>query len=169
MGLFPISRNNKFYGNDFWIWGKCIKNKIYKKSINILGPKRYSIYNCWTEDISIIFIIFNYSQSYIFLNLYGIFHLLSKTTTTYRLKLEHLLFAQIYLLDIILDFSKNNEENKKYAVYQALKISKRNVRKFSIKNKLYLKAILKKLINSKYIINNDKKLFLFNLNIHIIG
>ena len=31
LGLFPISKHNKFSPNDFWIWGKCIKGKIYKK------------------------------------------------------------------------------------------------------------------------------------------
>ena len=28
--------------NDINIWGKCIKTKIYQKSINILGKRRYS-------------------------------------------------------------------------------------------------------------------------------
>ena len=28
---------------DVHIWGKCIKNKIYKKALNTLGKKRYSI------------------------------------------------------------------------------------------------------------------------------
>ena len=98
LGLFPISRNNKYYANDFFIWGKGIKANIYKMAINALGKKRYSVYNCWTEDISIIFIIFNLANSFIFLNKYGIFHLVSKYTTSHKLKKEHKIFAEIYLL-----------------------------------------------------------------------
>lgn len=165
LGIFPISRNNKYWMNDFWIWAKCIKSKIYKESINALGEKKYSIYNCWTEDISIVFIIFNFSNSYIFLNLYGIFHLLSETTTSFKLKSDHRLFAEIFLLDIILDFSKNNEENKKYAVYKALDISKTNIGTFTIIIKIYLKSILKKLFKNKYIKNNDKILIKKNFQL----
>lgn len=156
LGIFPISRNNKLSANDHWIWAKCIKRKIYIKSINALGIKRYSIYNCWTEDISIVFIIFNFAKSYIFLNIYGILHLISKTTTTHSLQNNHRIFCDIFLLDIIIDFSKNNKEYKRYAVYKALKMKKKNINVLSLKSKRYLKSILKKLINCKYINNEDK-------------
>ena len=167
LGLFPISNNNKYTSNDFWIWAKCIKSKIYKKSINALGKKRYSIYNCWTEDISIIFIIFNIAQSYIFLNIYGIFHYISITTASNTLNISHKLFSQIFLLDIIIDFSKKNKENKKYAVYKALEISKNDFSLLNLKDQIYLKKILIKLINSKYIDRHDKLLIknLFKINL----
>ena len=159
LGLFPISNNNISYSsNDFWIWAKCIKSKIYIKSINILGEKRYSIYNCWTEDISIVFIIFNFAQSYIFLNIYGIFHITSTTTTSFKLELNHKVFSEIFLLDIIFDFSKNNKESKKFAVYKALEISNKKIPTLSLKNKLYLKSIINKLINCIYISDDDKLL-----------
>ena len=112
LGLFPISRNNKFYPNDFSIWGKSIKTEIYKNAINTLGEKRYSVYNCWTEDISVVFVIFNIANSYIFINKYGIFHIKSKNTNTYILKREYKIFAEIYLLDIIIEFLKENEKYK---------------------------------------------------------
>ena len=158
LGIFPISKNNTFSANDYWIWAKCIKTKIYKKSINALGEKKYSIYNCWTEDISIIFIIFNFAQSYIFLNIYGILHLISINTTSNILEFNHKLLSEFFLLDIIIDFSKNNEKCKKYAVYKALEISKNNIFALSLKNQLYLKSILNKLINCKYINKDDKKI-----------
>ena len=158
LGIFPISKSNKLAPNDHWIWAKCIKGKLYKKSIHTLGAKRYSIYNCWTEDISIVFIIFNLAKSYIFLNIYGIFHLLSKSTTSYTLQNNHRLFCEIFLLDIIFDFSKNNKESKKYAVYKALSIRIYNFKILSLNFKIYLNSILKKLINCKYINNEDKQL-----------
>ena len=158
LGLFPISRNDKYYSNDFLIWGKCIKTEIYKMAINALGKKRYSVFNCWTEDISILFIIFNLANSFIFVNKYGIFHLKSKITNTYKLKREHKIFAEIYLLDIILQFSKDNYKAKKFAVFKAYNIWNK-IKHSSLNNinRLFLISILKKILLCKFIIQDDKK------------
>ena len=88
LNLFPISKNDEYYANDYHVWGKCIISKLYKKAINALGKKRYSIYNCWTEDIIILLIIFKYANSFIFINKYGIIHMENNVTTTYSLDFE---------------------------------------------------------------------------------
>lgn len=157
LGIFPISRNGKLSANDFYIWAKCIKTELYQKSVIALGKKRYSIYNCWTEDISMVFIIFNLAKSYIFVNKYGIFHLISKETTSRKLHPEHKIFAQIYLLDIIFDFSKETKYYKKFAVLKAYEISNKikNYKLSEVNNK-FLKSILNKMIHCKYISQNDK-------------
>ena len=155
LGIYPISKNNRYYANNFHLWGKCFLSKVYKEAINILGIKRYSVYNCWTEDISILFIIFNLAKDYIFLNIYGIFHLISKNTTTFKLSKQHVIFSNIYLLDILIDFLKDNEENKKYAVYKALKMNI-NISKLNQKTKNYLKLVLEKIIHSKFIKDENK-------------
>jgi glycosyltransferase involved in cell wall biosynthesis len=157
LSIFPISRNFKIFPNDFSIWGKCIKKKVYQRSINALGIKRYSIFNCWTEDVSMIFIIFNLANSYIFVNKYGIFHILSRTTYTFKLKQDHKMFAEIYLLDIIIDFLKENQIFKKLAVLKAYDILyKIKMYKLNEVNKNFLKLILQKIFNCKYIRKNDK-------------
>ena len=66
LGLFPISKNDQYYENDFQLWGKLILTKLYQKAVNTLGINRYSILNNWTEDISISIIIFNFAESYYF-------------------------------------------------------------------------------------------------------
>ena len=71
LGIFPISRNNRYSANDYHIWGKCIKSHIYKRAVNSLGYERFSKYNIWTEDISIVIIIFNIAESYTLTNLYN--------------------------------------------------------------------------------------------------
>ena len=157
LSIFPISRNFKIFPNDFSIWGKCIKKKVYKRSINALGIKRYSIFNCWTEDVSMIFIIFNLANSYIFVNIYGIFHLITRTTYTFKLKQDHKMFAEIYLLDIIIDFLKENQKFKKLAVLKAFDILyKIKIYKLNEVNKYFLKLILQKIVDCKYIRKNDK-------------
>jgi len=157
LGIFPISRKKKFYPNDFIIWGKCFETKLYQMSVNTLGEKRYSIYNCWTEDISMLFIIFNLANSYIFIHKYGIFHLISNTTASNTLLNDHKIFAEIFLLDIILDFLKEIEKYKKYVVQKAfdvfIKIKNYQLNKES---KKYLNLILQKLFDCKYINKKDK-------------
>jgi glycosyltransferase involved in cell wall biosynthesis len=157
LSVFPISRNFIYFPNDFPIWGKCIKKKLYQSSINTLGIKRFSIFNCWTEDVTMIFIIFSLANSYIFVNIYGIFHLLSELTNTFKLNNEHKMFAEIYLLDIMIDFLKENKIYKKLAVLKAYDIfNKIKIYKLSEVNKNFLKLILLKIIDCKYISQNDK-------------
>lgn len=157
LGIFPISRNNNYRINDFLIWAKCIKTKLYQLSVNTLGKKRYSIYICWNEDISMIFIIFNLANSFIFVNKYGILHLLSKITSSFTLPFEHKIFTEFYLLDIILDFEKRNGKYKKYVVLKAYNLfNKIKKHKLSNVNKKYLRKILQKIFDCKYINQNDK-------------
>ena len=126
-------------------------------SVNALGKKRFSIYNCWTEDISIIFVIFNLANSYIFVNKYGIFHLKSIITSTFTLQQEHKIFSEIYLLDIIIDFMKEAENNKKLIIFKAYDIlEKIKNYKLSKVNKNYLNLILHKILDLKYINQYDK-------------
>ena len=157
LSIFPISKNNIFSSNDFHIWGKCIKTRIYKNAINSLGEKRYSYYNCWTEDIIIVLVIFNLANSFKFINKYGIFHMENIITTGNKLQDKFKIKAEIDLLDIIIDFLKDNKENKKFAVYKALLIGKmKNLHLLNKKNYLYLKSILNKIIFSKNVLENDK-------------
>lgn len=39
LGLFPISKNDMYYENDFQLWGKIILAKLYKRAVNTLGKK----------------------------------------------------------------------------------------------------------------------------------
>jgi glycosyltransferase involved in cell wall biosynthesis len=157
LGLFPISRDFNYYPNDFHIWGKCIKSFIYKNAVNLIGEKRIKFYNCWTEDISIIFIIFNIAQSFFFLDKYGIFHLDRRTSATYKLNEEHKFISELFLLDIIIDFINNIEKNYKYIVQKALSIiDTNNINLLNKENKNYSNLIFKKLFNLKYININDK-------------
>ena len=155
LGIFPIFRNNTFGMNDYNIWAKCIKTNLYQKSVNTLGKKRYSIYNCWTEDISIIFIIFNLANSFIFLNKYGIFHLNSIKTTTFTLHPDHRTFTEIFLLDIIFDILKVRKKYNEFIVLKAYDVfNKINNQKLTEVNKYFLISILQKIMNYKYI--NEK-------------
>ena len=166
LGRFSITRKNKLAFKDHFALGKCIKSIIYKKAIKNLGYERYSTYNCWTEDISIVFVLFNTARSFIFLNLFGILRLISNLTTTHKLSTKHKFLSGIFFLGILIDFSKNDKKTKGYVAQQALKFSLNKINKLDSKNKLYFKSIIKKLIECKYLSKNYKlELSLKYLNI----
>ena len=151
LGTFSIIYNNKLGFRDHFAWGKCIKSRIYKKAVNRLGYKRYSTYNCWTEDMSIVFVLFNTAKSFIFLNVFGIFRIKSKYTTTHKLPNVHKFLSYIFYLGILFDFSKNDMKTKSYVAQYALGFSLKRINKLEYKNKLYFKSIIKKIINCPFI------------------
>ena len=159
LGIFPISKNNKYSSNDFHIWGKSIKSSIYKKSLNMLTEKKYSFYNCWTEDISILFIIFNLAKSFIFLGIYGIIHLDYKQSTSYTLHESKKLMSDIFLLDIIIEYIQNIEVNKIYVLQKLKKIfNGKNIKFLNTEHKNYLKDIIMKIFQIKSLSKSDKNL-----------
>ena len=98
LGIYPISKNGRFYHNDYLIWDKCIKTEIYKKSVNYLGKDIYKKIS-WNEDIIIIFIIFNISKSYKYINKYGILKILSNSSASFSQTSNEKIFGDILLLN----------------------------------------------------------------------
>ena len=159
LSTWQISINGKFHPHDVTLWGKIIRSKIYIKAINLLGIKRYSLYLSWAEDTSMNFIIFNIAESYIFIHKYGIFHLSGPTTATSTQPINNNFFGLLFWLEIIFDFSKNNED-KNYSVSAALYIInyfQKDKSVISENNISYLNKIIIKIIKSKYINEKNKK------------
>ena len=164
LGRFSISNNDQLNLRDHFAWGKCINSDIYKKAVNKLGQQRYSIYNCWTEDISIVFILFNTAKSFIFLNIYGIFRFKYSTQTTYKLSNKHKLLSDIFFLEILFDFSYDDSITKKYVAQYALTFPSESINKLDINNKSNLKSMIKKIIECKYISLQYKQKILNKFN-----
>ena len=154
--LGPITSNKSLSFTDHFAWGKFIKSRIYKNALNKLGKDRYSVYNCWTEDMTIVFVLFNTAKSYIFLNLFGIFRLKSDSTTTHKLGNLHKFLSFIYYLDVLFDFSKNDYETKSYIVQYALTFSLKRISKLDKKYKKYFKSIINKILNCRFISKENK-------------
>lgn len=159
LSLFGISKKGKLIITEVHIWSKCIKNSIYKKAINALGEKRYNLYMIWAEDTSMVFILFNLAESYRYITIYGIFCYNRKNSASNIIADSHKLFGEIFFLDVIFDFTKNNLENKKFTVYKAIQM--RNNQYFNSLNKInikYLFIVLKKIFSCKYINDEDKNI-----------
>jgi hypothetical protein len=145
--------------NDCHIWGKFINNKIYRKAINSLGKERFSIKVSYAEDDIMVFLLFKYANSFKFISKYGIFHLISNNTASFTLSKDHILFCKIYFLDILFTFTKNDFNEKKFVTNYLFFLFEKvilHIIKLNNENKTYLKVVLKKLIDCKYIIEKDK-------------
>lgn len=166
LGMFPISKNNIYYPNDYHIWGKSIKTKIYKKAVNMLSEKNFSFYNCWTEDISILFIIFNVAQSIIFTEVYGIIHLVYNQSTSNTLHNSKKLMSEIFLLDIIIKYIQDIEINKSYLFQKLIFILNSQYMRFlNIEHINYLNFLIKKMRQIKSLTKDEYKLLNKYMNI----
>ena len=102
-----------------------------------------------------VFILLNTAQSFIFIHKYGVIHLNSLSTASFTQSEDSKIYGEIFLIDTIFDFSKGNISkncvvdlvlNKPY--FQSTK-SKKNI--------LYLKTLLNKILNCKYITKSNKE------------
>ena len=155
LGIYPINKNYPLFQNNILIWGKLIKTNIYKAAVNLLGIERYSIYLIWAEDTSIFFVISNVAKSYKFIDKFGLFHFFIKASSGEALSKIGRMFGEIFLLDIIFDFSKNIY--KKFVIYKLIEI--RKMKFFTLSNKKikkYLKVVIKKIMNCNYIKEKSK-------------
>ena len=148
-----ISIKGKLYFHYVTIWGKIIKTKLYINAINLLGKKRYSTYMSWAEDTSMNYVIFNIAKNFKFIHKYGIFHLISLSTASYTQPINNIFFGELFLTEIIFEFSKNNN-NKIFSVFSAMFTLKKFYKKRALikeSNKQYLNNIILNILNSKYI------------------
>ena len=146
LSYFPFFRKKRYKYNDVNIWGKIYRIEKYKAAINLLGKERYSIYNAFNEDQIALFAICIVSKSYKYVRKYGIFHTKGHKSALRRAKFEHSTKMKIFFIEEIFDLSKN--ENKKYGVFTALSFNLNNLNE---DNKLYLRAVLKKILKCQYI------------------
>ena len=157
LSIFPITRRGKFFPNSFFIWDKCIKTDIYKQAVQMLGDDIYNYKISYNEDIIIVFIIFSISKSMKIINKHGIIHFIYRTSTSRTRKQIYKSYCNIYLLDILFRFSKNNY-NKNLCVEYFLQ-NANFIKRFSTKEYMNnLIQILNNIINDQYITDKNKNI-----------
>ena len=160
LGAFPlIPANDNIEGYNIttvFLWGKCIKTKIYQKALNKLGKERYSRHMIRHEDVLATYIIFNTAESYKFVGKYGIFHIHRPDSASKRIDPIEINLYNLYLTDAVLDFSKDNIKNKQLEasliislLYNPQLNLSLNYRDYNYNLKLLLSCI-DRILNSKY-------------------
>ena len=166
LSVWMIKYKNRYVVHNNMIWDKCIRTSIYTKAINLMGFNRYSKYVSWAEDTSINFIIMNLANNFKYFDSYGIVHYKGRNTASNTQSINTKIYGEIFFLDILFDFCKNNTRVKNHIIDQVFYIYKRY--KFNSFNNdtncIYLKSVLYKIINCTYItklnIRKIKKLFI---------
>ena len=150
LSYYTLFKNEEFSLVDIQIWGKLFKTKVYKAAVNLLGQKRYSVFNTINEDMIGIFSICNIAQSYKYIRKYGLFHFTSNSTASQTISKEHYMEMEVFFCDVIFDLSIAN--SKKYSAIIATRL--RTMFYFSLSKditKRYLLYVLKKILNSKFV------------------
>ena len=154
LSCYVISTDGEPKENEIYIWEKFLRTSVYQSAINLLGEKEYSKPLSWNEDIIMDFIISNVATSYRFIRKYCYFHLVGRTSSTTRARQYDIIYADLFKLNIYLDFAKKDCYNipALFILKNAQYIKK--VRNDSVIN--FLKAILLKIINSQHISDKNK-------------
>jgi glycosyltransferase involved in cell wall biosynthesis len=159
LGAYPIPVGEtlgSYSLRDIFLWGKCIKSKIYQKALNKFGKERYSRFMLRYEDILANYILFNTAKSFLYIQKYGIYHIERfGSATSLGKKLVPRKINLLYLLDAIVDFSQNHINNKKLEVHLLIYYLKlRNIKRTLTSNKYnsdLINSIINRILNSKYI------------------
>ena len=148
LSIFPL--NNRIFLNDPHIWGKCIRADLYKKAINELGKERYSVYNCWNEDLTIFFMICHFAKNYKFITKLGVFHYVNPETSTFSQSHFNLKNPTINLLELVFEYLSNNQKNfaALYAIQLRYTILYKVNDEFLVSR---LSSIIKRIIKCEYI------------------
>jgi len=171
LGNYPLyikHENNNFFIKDNYLWNKCIKTQVYQRGLNLFGEERYKRHMSFHEDFIIILILFNMAESFKFIGKYGYVNILRYGSASYLRTDKNLL--NMYLIDVIIDFSRNTFENKKVLTEFILYLNdkfKETVNKNDNNKKLFI-SITDRILSCKYISEEDKnkiknKLSNFNL------
>ena len=150
------------------IWGKLIKNDIFKKVVDFIGPKYTEDYLLDYEDTIMTVSLFHVANSYYYMQELGYYKSKRECENpfpilTYK-KCEHKKFLvnseldSIKYLNFLLDISKNSEiENKLiYKELIALDHFKKLNRKIN-KNFTYVYYIIKRINDSNFYSRKEKK------------
>ena len=141
---------------DGYLWGKCIRKKIYIKTLNVLGEDIYNKYINFGEDRIVNFILFKVANSFKFIEEYGIIYIYNPLSIFHSYNKE--LIAQDELINLmnIFKFTKNSTDLKivSYEIqYRWKSIIKPGLNQ---NNKLTIQNLIELLLNSKFIGKNDK-------------
>ena len=131
------------------IWGKSIKNQLYKKAVNSYGYYRYSLHIIFGEDTIINFIIHQYAKNSIFILNYGILNIRRKNSVCKKTKrIERALFL-LKFIEVIFEFSPNLISYNEILVYKLIILLKIKITHKLLKNK-NIKNFFNSLIVSYY-------------------
>ena len=159
--IWPGKKINSIRIEIVYLWAKCIRTEIYKKTINKLGNEKYNTYIVRYEDIIFNYALCNTARSYKFVGKYGIFNIYrGDSASKYKIKV-HDLICYIFYLEIMISFVQDRKENKIVLVNMVLNILSKNLLKKALNSNKKVKA--------SFISSVDKVLKMTNISDKLKG
>ena len=139
----PGKKLGSFTITESIIWNKCVKTKVYQKTLNKMGKERYSRHMIFDEDRMVIYGLFNVAESMRYIQKYGILNIKIKNSISRRKheSWEYLL-NRLYILDIVILFSKESFESRLIIIYLIIYILDNPVLHLLIKLNEYNKKLI---------------------------
>ena len=160
LGYFPIQPKNgtdDYFIEDNYLWNKCIKTSIYQKTLNLFGEERYNRTMIIHEDLIMVVLLFNIAESFKFIGKYGVLN--APNSSGHHTDQSTINLYEMYILDVLIDFSRNNRQNKKIITPYAIQLLKRKDLDITLgneENKILFKSIFNRIFNSTLISEEDK-------------
>ena len=123
---------------DAYLWGKCIKTKIYRKALDIIGKEIYTQNVVWTEDRIVNFGLFRIATSFKKINIYGIIYIDNNSSVGHNLMKmneKKVMFDQLIYVANVFNLTKNSEDIR-IAIYLLSKKWNKMFKQLSEENKL---------------------------------
>ena len=164
---FPLRAGNtikEYHHESIYLWCKCIKTNIYKKSLNSLGEEKYSRYMLANEDIIATIILFTTATSYKFVGKYGILHIKRPRSAYFLTDSFSLSVNELYLLDVAIDFMNKTDKHKELIpqiFYNVLNIGNLHSILKNEKYKELFYSCLNKVLNSDFYLKEYRD-YIFN-------
>ena len=166
LGQYPVKPGKimgKYKVIENFLWSKCIKDDVYKTTLNKIGKERYSRYMRYEEDRTVLYVLFNIAESIKFVGKYGILQIRNRGSMTRRKnkskKLE-MFICKLYFADVVIDFNKEAFENRRLLPYIITFLINNKYLKYAIEddfNKKLFISCVKRVLHYKYISDKDKE------------
>jgi len=143
---------------DGYIWGKCIKKKIYIKALDKLGENIYSQNLNFGEDRIVNFVLFQIAKSFKYINEYGIIYYNNPYSIYNSYNKELILHDEFINLMSIYNFTKNTTFLNILSyeiIFRWESIIKPGLNE---EYKKKIKYLINLLLTSQYIEENDKNM-----------
>jgi len=141
--IWPEKSLSKYHLESVFLWGKCIRTEIYKKTINKLGKEKYSRFVLRYEDIIMNYALFNTARSYKFVGKYGIFYIYRSSSASRHFTSVESVRYHIYYLDTMVDFVQDTINNKIILVNLLMYLlNRKDSLKIALKNKYINKIFI---------------------------
>ena len=166
LSAFPLKAgkeiNSHYNITTCYLWAKCIKTSVYKKSLNLIGEEKYTRFIRAVEDVISLVFLFNIAMSYKFVGKYGILHIKRFRSGYFLTSDIQMDLGYLYLADMALDFPKNTQEYKQLItnlVYMALNLKLlENIFKMNDENKKVIISCLDKFFKLSFVPNEYKNI-----------